>query len=148
MEQMEQMIDRGLSHATPTIRDNKEKKKKINLKYMRDKDRELVKGIFKYYEVPGGVMEFSYKAYKEDQVEKFTLYDGELYSLPLGVAKHLNNNGWYPIYTTKMSENGRSSAVIGKKVRRFGFHSLEFADVEGLGGFAAPPIEIVTMDKI
>jgi hypothetical protein len=79
MEHMEQMIDRGLTHANPTIRDNKEKKKKLNLKYMRDKDRELVKGIFKYYEVPGGVMEFSYKAYKEDQVEKFTLYDGELY---------------------------------------------------------------------
>ena len=30
MEQMEQMIDRGLTHANPTIRDNKEKKKKLN----------------------------------------------------------------------------------------------------------------------
>ena len=68
--------------------------KKHSLKYLRDKDREKVKGIFRYHEVPGGNFSFSYRAYKEDQVENFSLNDGEVYTIPLGVARHLNKNCW------------------------------------------------------
>ena len=120
-------------------------KKKVNpnLQYMRDKDKEKVKGIFRYYEVPGGSVSFAFKKYKGDRIEQHHLIDGEIYTLPLGVAKHLNNNCWYPKYSHMESEedvvggfapNGLGRGMQGmrvtQKVRRMGFQSLEFTDVE------------------
>ena len=119
-----------------------EKKKEVakNLKWQRDKDREMVKGIFRYHEVPGGGFEFVFKQYKEDDVEKFTMIDGQAYTIPLGVAKHLNNNVWYPQYDyvntegmfSAQSVGGSRVAKITKKVRRVSFQSLEFLDIEGV----------------
>jgi hypothetical protein len=109
-----------------------DKKPKVNLKYQRDKDREPVKGIFRFYEVPGGSVSFNYRAYKEDEVERFDLIDGQVYTLPLGVAKHLNKNGKYPIHKYMTNEDGVPVMKIGQYVRRFGFQSLEFVDLDDL----------------
>lgn len=117
-----------MTTATNTV----EKKQKPNLKYLRDKDREMVRGKFIFHEVPGGNMSFSFRAYKEDQVENYSLNDGEIYSLPLGVAKHLNKNCWYPVHHYTTGEDGRPAQKIGQKVRRCSFQSLEFVDVEDL----------------
>jgi hypothetical protein len=105
---------------------------KPNYKYERDKDREQVKGIFRYYEVPGGTMSFSFKKWKEDDVENYTLRDGAVYTVPLGVAKHLNKNCWYPIHSHASNENGVAEQKVGQRVRRMGFSSLEFTDIEDL----------------
>jgi len=121
------------------------KKEKLNFKYERDKDREKVKGIFRFYEVPGGQMSFMYRKYKGDQIEKYDMKDGEIYSIPLGVAKHLNNNGWYPIHEYALDENDKPSIRIGKKVQRFGFQSLEFVDIDEL---KTPDKEIITVERI
>jgi hypothetical protein len=110
----------------------KEVKVKPNLKYLRDKYREPVKGIFRFHEVPNGVMEFVYKEFKEDPVEKYTMYDGEILTIPLGVAKHLNKNGWYPVHSYAQDKDGKPLMKINQKVRRFSFQSLEFVDVEDL----------------
>lgn len=101
---------------------------KHNLEYQRTRDRQLVRGKFIFHEVPGGTMMFSYKAYKQDPVENFTLSDGQIYQLPLGVAKHLNKNCWYPLHSYAVDENGKTVAKIGQKVRRCSFQSLEFID--------------------
>jgi len=124
--------------------ENKETKKKINLKYERDKDREKVKGIFKFYEVPGGEISFVFRKYKEDPVEKFTMVDGKMYNIPLGVAKHLNKSGWYPVHQYMQDESGKTSMKVGQKVRRYGFQSLEFVDVEELNN-ASP---IITVENV
>jgi len=97
------------------------------------KDRELVKGVFKYYEVPGGVMEFCFKKYKGDPLEKYELHDNKVYTIPLGVAKHINNNTWYPIHQYTKNEDGSPAQTIGQKIRRMAFQSLEFMDVDGMG---------------
>ncbi len=102
---------------------------KVNLKYQRDKDREKVRGIFRFNEVPGGTMSFVFKAYKEDPVERFDMIDGQVYTVPLGVAKHLNKNGWYPIHAYAKLEEGGHMMKINDKIHRFGFQSLEFIDV-------------------
>lgn len=119
-----------------------EVKPKPNHKYLRDKYREPVKGIFRFFEVPGGSMEFVYREFKEDQVEKFALHDGEIYTIPLGVARHLNKNGWYPVHSYAQDENGKTAMKIGQKVRRFGFQSLEFVDVEDLTPVGGPLITV------
>lgn len=122
-----------------TVKTGKEKVAQ-SIKYQRDKDREPVKGIFKYYEVPGGCLEFNYRAYKEDPIEFYHLEDGQQYTLPLGIAKHLNKSGWYPEYEYYQGEKGLGRAFspeghmmrVAKKVRRYGFQSLEFVDIDDL----------------
>lgn len=133
--------------------EEKKNKPVKNLKWMRDKDAEKVRGKFKFYEVPGGTMSFSFKAYKEDQVENYTLIDGEIYTLPLGVAKHLNKNCWYPEYEYIKGESvqggfGPNSAMrMGKKIQRCAFQSLEFLDIDDLD--AAPQEhKIVTLENV
>lgn len=129
-------------------------KKKINknsYKYKYDRDHEKVKGKFHFYEVQGGSMSFSVKAYKEDQVETFTMRDGEIYTVPKFVAKHLNVNGWYPEHGYKMDMNGKPMMGIQRKVQRFGFESLEFinlADEDSLDTMGPSVIEeVVTMQQ-
>jgi len=107
-------------------------KVKPNLKYMRDKDREMVKGIFRFHEVPGGLMSFTVRFYKEDQPETYTMIDGHIYTVPLGVARHLNKNLRYPVHAHTTEENGMPSMKIGSWVRRASFQSLEFVDIEDL----------------
>ena len=124
--------EREAKPVFPEKEAKQEPKVKKSLRYMRDKDREPVKGIFRFYEVSGGSMSFSYKAYKEDPVERFDLVDGGVYTLPLGVAKHLNKNGWYPVHSHMTDADGKPVMKIGQKVRRFGFQSLEFVDIEDL----------------
>ena len=123
-----------------------EVKPKVSLTYQRDKDREKVRGIFKNYEVPGGNFQFSYgPMYKGDQTERYDLEDGKIYTLPLGVAKHLNKNCWYPEHAHVIDEDGKPIAKIGTKHRRVGFQSLEFLDIDDLNPQGQP---LVTVEKI
>lgn len=105
---------------------------KPNLKYLRDKNREMVKGKFIFHEVPGGTLSFPFREFKEDKTERYDLKDGEIYTIPLGVAKHLNKNCWYPVHAYLQDEAGKVSQKIGQKVRRCSFQSLEFVDIEDL----------------
>jgi hypothetical protein len=127
---------------------NKDTKSKI--KWQRDKDAEMVKGIFHFYEVPGGSMSFPYKAYAGDEVMRFDFIDGQVYTIPLGVAKHLNKNCWYPEYGFIAGEKGVSdmgaNQRIMRKVRRCSFQSLEFVDVDDLTATGTP--EIVQVENI
>jgi hypothetical protein len=115
------------------VEKSQDPKQKKNLRYLRDKDREKVRGIFRFYEVPGGTMSFVFRAYKEDDVERYDFVDGQIYTVPLGVAKHLNKNCWYPVHRHHQDEMGKVSSLVGKKVRRVGFQSLEFIDPEEIG---------------
>lgn len=117
-----------------------------DLLLQRDRDRQMVKGVFKYYEVPGGVVEFSFKKYKQDPIENFVLHDGQVYTIPLGVAKHLNSNTWYPIHTFTRDESGSPLQSIGQKIRRMAFQSLEFMDVEDFGNTAEK--QIITVQNV
>jgi len=119
---MDNTVKSAAQIAVPIKQEQKTPKKVVNLKYQRDKDREMVKGIFRFY-----------RKYKEDPVEKYELLDGGVYTLPLGVAKHLNSSGKIPVHKYVVDENGRPMARVGEKVARYGFQSLEFLDIEELG---------------
>ena len=93
---------------------------------MRKKDNKIVKGVFRCFEPRGGNMTFSFKKYAGDDVQQYNMTDGETYDIPLMVAKHLNNNCWYPKHTHVLDGNGNTSVEVGKKVHRCTFESLEF----------------------
>jgi hypothetical protein len=101
---------------------------------MRAKDHEMVRGIFRFHEVPGGSMNVVFRKYKDDEIWQMPMKDGEVYSIPLMVAKHLNKNCWYPIHEYDQDEMGRHNNQyrIEKKVRRCSFQSLEFIDTEDI----------------
>ena len=107
---------------------DQEKREKAQRSILHQKkiDSRIVKGIFRYYEVPGGEMHFPYKAYRGDPVVKYSLKDNHVYELPYGVAKHLNDNCWYPVHRYEVNEKGKATQLIGSKVNRTGFQSLEF----------------------
>jgi|SRR5690606_2035690 len=117
-----------------------------NLKRMCERDREKVKGIFRFNECEGGTLSFVFRAYKWDEVEKYSLVDGQIYELPLGVAKHLNKNGWYPEHSYLMDETGKPTMRIGTKRRRFSFQSMDFIDPEEIG--VTPDKDIVTATPV
>jgi len=53
-----------MAEKTPTIKDSSSQVKK-SLRYMRDKDRELVRGIFRFHEVSGGELSLDIKLTKK-----------------------------------------------------------------------------------
>jgi hypothetical protein len=108
-----------------------------NLKFMRDKDRTLVRGKFIYHEVPGGQLDFPFRKYAGDPIKTYSLKDGQIYELPLGVAKHLNKNVAYPNYSF-VSEDGKQKSKITQYIRRCSFQSLEFIDIEGVATVGTP----------
>jgi hypothetical protein len=122
---------------------------------MRSKDREMVRGKFIFHEVPGGMMSFVGRIYKGDDVERYDLVDGQVYELPLGIARHLNKNCWYPEYGYVKGEAGTQGGYnqmspdghimkIARKVRRCSFQSLEFLDIDDL----KPTPDIVTAQTV
>lgn len=94
----------------------------------KQKDKESVRGKFIFHEIAGGQLDFVFKKYKGDQIQKYSLKDGQVYTVPRAVARHLNTNCSYPSYNYKSDENGRPQVSISEKVRRCSFQSLEFLD--------------------
>jgi hypothetical protein len=110
---------------------------------MREKDLKEVRGIFKFYELPNGFIEFAFKKYAEDKAKMYKLTDGQAYTLPLMVAKHLNTSGSYPDYSWGKDENGVAVTRIAGKTRRYGFQSLEFTDEAEIGSAEETKVVIV-----
>lgn len=138
----------GMKVHKPTM--TKEEGKKYLVR-MRAEDKEMVKGIFHFHECPGGTLAFPYRAYLGDEIEVFNLTDGQVYSLPKGVAKHLNKNCWYPKYDYVKGEPGTQGAFnnmtgvsmkITNKVRRCSFQSLDFVDIDDITPVGKPLSEV------
>lgn len=116
--------------SLPRARRNTRKITAEEMRKMREKDHKIVKGIFRCYEPRGGSMTFSFKKYEGDEVLKYTMIDGEIYDIPMMVAKHLNQDCNYPKHSHIQDANGNPCVDVGKKVPRCSFESLEFQDVE------------------
>jgi hypothetical protein len=121
--------------------------KKRDYDYQRDKEREMVSGIVKNHECPGGTIEFVFRKWKGDPITKYSFFDGQVARVPLGVARHLNNNCWYPVHAATQDKDGKESYKIGRKVRRFGFQSLEFLDQNDLNSYGTSDTSLVSIER-
>lgn len=61
------------------------------IKKLRKEYSKLVKGKFEFTEAVGGWLEFTYKFFPGEPIQKYTITHGEICELPLGVVKILNN---------------------------------------------------------
>lgn len=123
-------INTGILNTTEDVKPVKPSR--LSIKAQRERDLEPVKGVFKYHENPGGVLKFSIKLYKEDKVTTYELVDGAVYTLPRGVATHLNKNTYYPEYEhgrVAKDLSGIPELQLKKKIYRTGFYPLDFVDV-------------------
>lgn len=104
-----------------------EKKKAAELNEKnRAEDARLVKGIFKNLECQGGDVEFAYHKYKGDPTRIYRFVDGEEYEIPLGVAKHLNQQCKYKKSRYLVDADGKRIISADKPVERYQFVSTEF----------------------
>jgi len=124
---------------------------------LKDRAAEPVTGIFKNNEARGGSVRFNYKMWDGDDFTKdYELIDGERYTIPRGVAQHLNNNCFYYEYKHLPREDGEAgvrgaSNYTGRiraedmtqkrKIHRYEFRSLEFMD-EDLDMYPAKLVEV------
>jgi hypothetical protein len=117
----------------PMTKEEKERIKgenEMKLRALWEKDKEMVRGVFRYHECPGAQFEFSFHKYKWDPLMTYHLKDGEVYEIPRAVAKHLNTNCAYPSYIYKNDINGQPVTTLSEKVRRTSFQSLDYIDME------------------
>jgi hypothetical protein len=116
-----------------------DKPKKLNLKQLHEEDNVKVKGKYIFHEVPGGGISFTYRKWPQEQPKNYTFVDGQIQEVPLGVAKHLNKNCWYPQYEFRKGEEGTQDVQsVGQKVRRMSFQSLEFVDIDDFSNTVKP----------
>lgn len=112
-----------------TTLSKEEKAEYIN--YLKEKDCEMVTGVFRCNEPPGGSVECTAMAYHGETPKKFVFNDGETYTIPRYMARRLQNEFqgvgcWYPTNQYLLDEMGKAMVHVGKKNRRFGFGSLDF----------------------
>jgi len=125
-ESKQETLTKDKTIITQETDPRKLKEKKIE--ELREKDSTPVRGIFRNLEVKGAPLTFSFRKYKKDPVQTYTLQDENIYTLPLGVVKHLNNDCWYPQHEHTVTADGKPAISIKKKVRRFSFSPLDFVD--------------------
>lgn len=86
----------SLDKRTKRTPEDKKKAKEL-IEKMRDEDSRMVTGIFRNMEVPGGDFELSYKMYPGDTIKTYHFEDGKEATIPIGLAKYINNNLKVPI---------------------------------------------------
>ncbi len=92
---------------------------------LREADAQMVTGIFHNYETPGSGATVCYKKYPGEAVFKQAFQDGEKYTIPMGVAKHINSCH-YPVHKYITDDAGRTLPIIGQKIKRYAFTPTEF----------------------
>ena len=143
IKDLNQDMPRQLSYEERRRQQEDEVKSRLRREW--EVESQKVTGVFRDLEVgAGGHLRFSARKYKWDPVENFEFHDGCTYTVPLWVAKHLNENCKHPVYKHNIDPN----AKVGEKVQqyvnawnhRFAFVS---SDYMGLTKPEARPITMV-----
>ncbi len=100
--------------------------------YLKAKDLENVRGIFHFWECKGGILKFDLMKYKNTKPD-WEMVDGQMYTVPLYVAKHLNTTGFIEEEKTIQDPVTLGYRKIKQNRRRYSFESLEFLPPEIIG---------------
>ena len=113
----------------------KKEKEELNksLQYKRDRDAEMVKGVFHYHERPGQSLKFDFSQYGNEKQTNWELKDGQSYELPRGVARHLNNSGFRNVHEWYRNDRGEERMRLARKHRRYSWENLDFFELEDVG---------------
>ena len=124
MAQIRAMEPVTLKRVIHTETQKKEAKEKLAKQH--EEDSKVVKGIFKNLECKGGTAQFPWRKYPQDEIEMCRFEDGKAYEIPLGLAKHINNDCFIPRHDYLVDENGDRIVGVAEKNHRYQFLSTEF----------------------
>lgn len=93
----------------------------LSFEDQKKKDMEPVRAIFKWYENPGASVTLCYRRYKEEKVRNETFTDGQVYTVPYGQVRYVNENCAYPEHSYLMDANGNPIPS-----KRKGYQRMEF----------------------
>jgi hypothetical protein len=99
-----------------------------DLAKMAQHDSQMVRGRFNYIENKGGKFKCSQKFGKGFRLFRETFIDGHEYTIPLGVAKYINNKCRYPRLQPAIDDKGREipNTSVEVQVQRAEFSIYEF----------------------
>lgn len=99
---------------------------------MIEHNNQMVRGRFNYKENPGGRFKIANKMGKGTKLFRETFIDGHEYTIPLFVAKYINEKCNYPRLTAAVDEKGREipNTCVEVKVQRAEFSIYEFITPE------------------
>jgi len=98
-----------------------------NLKSKQKDKIEMVTGIFKNLEIEGSPIKFSFsqgKRFKGKPAEVYELKDGEKYTIPLDVARHLNRCSYFAS-VHEVDEKGNYLRTKKELVDRYMFRRID-----------------------
>lgn len=113
----------------PLPKEHMQKKLSVSdLAKMTEHDNQMVRGRFSYRENPGGLFKFAAKFGKGFTLFREKFKDGHEYTIPLGVAKYLNQKCKYPRLVPALDEKGREipNTSVEIMVPRVEFSIYEF----------------------
>lgn len=107
---------------------------RVRLRREWEVESQKVTGVFRDLEVgAGGNLRFSARKYQWDQTENFDFFDGHTYTIPLWVAKHLNEGCKFPVYRHNIDPNAspgeKVQQMVGQWNHRFAFVSSDFMGI-------------------
>jgi hypothetical protein len=105
--------------------------KSAYLKYLRDRDMEIVECTFRSHDPAGGSVTLNARPYAGEMYSE-TFIDGQTYSIPLYLAKRMNSEfqgigTWYPTHSYILDAQGKPILGVGKKNYRFSANSTSFS---------------------
>jgi hypothetical protein len=93
---------------------------------MRERYNKPYRGHFRFFEQPDGSMPLTWHQFKGDPVRRWTLKDGETYSLPLGAIMQLMDTQYYAGDVWITGLDGKPAKREGKKIQRYAFEVFDF----------------------
>ncbi len=137
LQPVEPKIDKAITQDMPKpltlqeMRRQREEEARLRLRREWEVESKMVTGVFRDLEVgPGGNLRFSARKYPWDQVESYNFVDGQSYTVPLWVARHLNENCKWPAYRHNVDPNAKEGEkvkqIVGQWNHRFAFVSTDF----------------------
>lgn len=134
--------------TTQELRAQKTEESRLRLRREWEVESKMVTGVFRDLEVgAGGNLRFSARKYPWDSIENYDFKDGHTYTVPLWVAKHLNENCKWPVYKHNIDPNAKEGEKAKQYVNQWN-HRFAFisSDYIGLITPQAPPIVVGNME--
>lgn len=144
-----------ITDASDAPQENRTVSNSERLQKFIEEETKMVKGRFRCFDNPGSSVRIQVRKYKGVPMFDKTMIDEGTYDIPLYVARHLNgidatatsvngkiNSCSYPVHGFKSENNQLTPSYegmgpdgpmlmptehIAKRVRRYGFESLEFS---------------------
>ena len=132
--------------SAPAIGTNMKELAKERLKKFREEESKLVKGIFQCFESPGSTQKIVVRKYAGIAPFEKTMTDGEIYDIPLYVARHLNGVDITAGALSDLAEKNTNIGTCSYPVNGFKWNPGAPAPASALGD-GGVPVPIVGVVK-